>query len=192
MILFMASAITILASCSYKQFNQLEMPSKGEEIAVITTNYGEMKMSFFEKKVPETVKNFKELTKVGKYENVIFHRVIKDFMIQGGDFENNNGSGGYSYKGKGTYLDLEISKDLKHVRGAVSMARRPDPNSAGSQFFIVHPEKGADFLDGQYAVFGQVFEGLEVIDAIAEIPTDPNDDKPLEDVIIEKVEIVKY
>jgi len=174
-----------------KQFNQLTMPEQGEEIAVITTNHGVMKIRFFEDKVPETVKNFKELAKAGKYEDVIFHRVIKDFMIQGGDFETGNGLGGYSYKGPGTSIELEVDPELKHIRGAVSMARTNEPDSAGSQFFIVHPESGVDFLDGAYAVFGQVFEGLEALDSIAELQTDPLD-KPLTDAVIEKVEIVEF
>jgi len=181
----------LITACGTKSFNQLDMPSQDEEIVVLTTNHGVMKIRLFEDKAPETVKNFKELAQAGKYEDVIFHRVIKDFMIQGGDFENRNGTGGYSYKGPGTYLDLEIDPELKHLRGAVSMARTNDPNSAGSQFFIVHPEDGAGFLDGQYAVFGQVFDGLEIIDSIATLETDASD-KPLVDAIIEKVEIVKY
>ena len=173
-------------------FNQLEMPEKGEEIAVITTNKGVMKIHFFEKKAPETVKSFKTLAKDKKYDANIFHRVIEDFMIQGGDFENNNGTGGHSYKGPGTTLPDELDPELKHVRGAVSMANKgAGTQTAGSQFFIVHPEDGAGFLDGGYAIYGQVFDGLEVIDAIAGVETDGMD-KPLEDIIMEKVEIVEF
>lgn len=184
--------ILMFAACETKPFNQLDMPEQGEEIAILTTNHGVIKIKFFEDKVSETVKNFKELAKAGKYEDTIFHRVIKDFMIQGGDFEKRDGTGGYSYKGPGTYLELEIDPELKHLRGAVSMARKNTPlDSAGSQFFIVHPENGADFLDGSYAVFGQVFEGLEIIDSIANLETDPFN-KPLTDAIIEKVEFIEF
>lgn len=191
LILLSLSIMLVVVACG-KPFNQLDMPEQGEEITILTTNHGVMKIKFFEDKAPETVKNFKELAKAGKYEDTIFHRVIKDFMIQGGDFEKRDGTGGYSYKGPGTYLELEIAPELKHIRGAVSMARKNTPlNSAGSQFFIVHPETGVDFLDGNYAVFGQVFEGLEVIDSITNLETDPLD-KPLQDVVIEKVEFIEF
>jgi len=203
----MAISLLAIAACSEKpveqveqvdpqettrSFNQLEMPEQGEEIAIITTNKGVMKIKFFEEKAPETVKSFKSLAKDKKYDQNIFNRVIKDFMIQGGDFENNNGTGGHSYKGPGTTLPDEVHPDLKHVRGAVSMANKgPQTQTAGSQFFIVHPEGGADFLDGGYAVFGQVFDGLEVIDSIAEMETDGMD-KPLDDIVMEMVEIIEF
>jgi len=181
-----------MTACSSKQFDQLAEPEKGEEVAVITTNQGIIKLRLFEDKTPETVKNFKELANEKKYDGVIFHRVIKDFMIQGGDFQNNNGTGGYSYKGPGTTIPDEVDPELKHLQGTVSMANKgPGTATAGSQFFIVHPKAGVDYLDGGYAVFGQVFEGQEVVDAIAQLQTNPMD-KPLEDVVMEKVEIVKY
>ncbi len=181
-----------MTACSSKQFNQTAEPEKGEEIAVITTNKGVIKFRLFEDKAPETVKNFKELANEKKYDGVIFHRVIKDFMIQGGDFQNNNGTGGYSYKGPGTTIPDEVNPELKHLQGAVSMANKGSGTATGgSQFFIVHPEAGVDYLDGGYAVFGQVFEGQEVVDAIAEVQTNPMD-KPLEDIVMEKVEIMEF
>ena len=192
LIALIAGTLLSITACSDKPFNQLDMPEKGEEIAIITTNKGVMKIRFFEDKAPETVKSFKEHAKNEKYHGNIFHRVIKDFMIQGGDFENSNGTGGHSYKGPGTTLPDELDPELKHVRGALSMANQgPQTQTAGSQFFIVHPEEGAHFLDGGYAIFGQVFEGLEVIDAVAGVETDPMD-KPLEDVVMETIEIVEY
>jgi len=117
-------------------------------------------------------------------------------MIQGGDFERGNGTGGYSYKGPGTTIGDEYHPDLKHIRGALSYAKTSRPHSIGSQFFIVHPAKGAHFLDHPqgggpaegYTVFGQLFEGFEVLDAIAKAETGPGD-RPLEPVVIEEVTI---
>lgn len=184
------ATLLVLPSCQEK-FNQTSMPAKGEEIAVLTTNKGVIKMKFFADKAPETVKNFLELAKAKKLDNTIFHRIVPGFVIQGGDFTKKDGTGGHSYKGPGTYINLEVSPDLKHVRGAVSMARKGyDVNSNGSQFFIILPEKGVSQLDNQYSVFGQVFEGLDVVDAIAAVKTDAND-KPLEDVVVETVEILE-
>lgn len=184
------AALLVFPSCQEK-FNQTSMPAKGEEIAVLTTNKGVIKMKFFADKAPESVKNFKTLATEGKYDGVIFHRVIPGFMIQGGDFTKKDGTGGYSYKGPGTTIALEVSPDLTHVHGAVSMARKGnDVNSNGSQFFIVTPKDGAHFLDNQYSVFGQVFEGFDAVDAISAVKTGPGD-KPLEDVVVQKVEILE-
>jgi len=170
--------------------NQLTPPKKGEEIAIIQTNMGTMKMKFFKNDAPELSKNFIELAKSGYYDGLIFHRVIKGFMIQGGD-PLGNGSGGHSYKGPNTKLDDEAGAlALKHLPGSVACAKSSLPHSIGSQFYIVHKE--ASFLNGQYSVFGQVFEGLDVVDKIANTKTGAQD-KPIEDVIIEKItlEIVK-
>lgn len=161
------------------------MPDEDSKIAIITTSEGVIKINLLEEHVPEMVKNFEVLANAGKYDGVIFHRVIEGFMIQGGDFENGNGTGGHSYKGPGTKLEDEIHPDLSHVRGAVSMANS-GPNTNGSQFFIVH--KDADFLDGGYSIFGQVYEGMETVDTIATTETGAMD-KPLVDMIIEKIEI---
>ena len=169
------------------EFSQEALPQAGEKIAILTTNFGEIKIRLFADKAPETVKNFIELTNQGKYENVIFHRIVPGFVIQGGDFEKGNGTGGYSYKGPGTEIDNEISPELSHIQGAVSMANA-GPNTNGSQFFIVLPETRATFLDGDYSIFGQVYEGMKVVDEIAAVQTD-NNDAPLKKVIIEKVEI---
>jgi len=145
--------------------------------ATIKTNMGDIKIELYEEKAPEAVKNFITLSKEGKYDGVPFHRVIKDFMIQTGDFENKNGTGGYSYKGVGTYLKDEIDSTLTHKRGAVSMANR-GLNTSGSQFFIVQNKDGAKYLDGGYTIFGQTIEGMEVVDKIADLKTDANN-KPL-------------
>ncbi len=175
---------------------QNDRPSKGETIATITTSLGAMKFRLFPELVPEGTKNFIELARTGKYRGAPFHRIIKDFMIQGGDFTRRDGTGGHSYKGPGTNIGDEYHPELKHIRGALSYAKTNQPNSIGSQFFIVHPQKGAHFLDHPknggpaegYTVFGQMFEGFEVLDAIATVKTGPGD-RPLEEVIIEDVAI---
>lgn len=169
---------------------QLE-PKTGDTIATLKTNMGDIKMIIYTETVPETSKNFIELAKAGKYEGVIFHRVIKDFMIQTGDFENHNGTGGHSYKGPGTYLEDEFIPGLEHLKGAVSMAKTPYPDTGGSQFFIVQAEGGTPHLNGQHAIFGYAYEGMDVVDAIAAVETGSMD-KPVEDVTIESVEISTF
>ncbi|MFA6528557.1 MAG: peptidylprolyl isomerase [Candidatus Gracilibacteria bacterium] len=160
------------------------MPVSGDTIATITTNMGVIKIKFFADLAPEIVKNFTTLAGEGYYDGLIFHRIIEGFMIQGGD-PKGNGTGGHSYKGEDTKLDDEIAPELSHIRGAVSMANS-GPNTNGSQFFIVH--KDSTFLDGGYSIFAQVYEGMDVVDAIASVEVDEND-KPLTDVVIEKVEV---
>jgi len=169
-------------------FMQTAVPAAGETIAVITTNHGVMKVRLFSNHTPETVKNFTELAQAQKYDGTIFHRVIKDFMIQGGDFENRNGTGGHSYKGPGTMFEDEFHPELSNIRGALSMANR-GPATNGSQFFIVHAPE-TSWLDGKHSVFGHVYEGLEVLDAIANVQTGMMD-VPVEEVILETVEIVE-
>ena len=174
---------------SNKPFMQTAGPNTGDMIAVITTNHGVMKAVLFEKHTPETVKNFSELAQANKYDDTVFHRIIKDFMIQGGDFENRNGTGGHSYKGPGTMFEDEFHDDLSNIKGALSMANR-GPATNGSQFFIVHAPE-TSWLDGKHSVFGQVFEGLEVLDAIANIETGTMD-VPVEPVVLETVTIVEF
>ena len=166
------------------------VPQTGDTIALIKTNMGEMKVLLYSDVAPETSTNFIEHAEAGRYDGVIFHRVIEDFMIQTGDFENMNGTGGYSYKGPGTSLDDEFGEGLTHLKGALSMANA-GPNTGGSQFFIVQNEDGTDFLDGKHAIFGYVFEGIEVVDDIAGVETS-YPDKPVEDVVIESIEISTY
>jgi len=139
---------------------------------------------------PETVKNFEELANQNKYNEVIFHRVIDDFMIQTGDFENGNGTGGYSYNGPGTKINDEFHDDLKNLRGALSMANS-GPNTNGSQFFIVNKEGGTNWLDGRHSVFGQVYDGMTTVDKIAASKKDMMD-RPLKDIKIISVEIKTF
>lgn len=168
--------------------DQTAPPAPGEKIAIIETSKGTITFKFFPEYAPETVKNFTELAQKGFYDKLTFHRVIPDFMIQGGD-PSGNGTGGETYKGPGTTLKAEIVPQLKHINGAVSMARKGgDLNSATSQFFIVQNPKGAHFLDNQYTVFGQVVDGLDVVSAIANVKRN-GDDMPLEAVVMKKVTI---
>jgi peptidyl-prolyl cis-trans isomerase B (cyclophilin B) len=151
------------------------------EIAVIETKLGNIELEFFEDKAPGHVKNFKALAKTGFYNGTLFHRVIPGFMIQGGDPNSKNpdrsmhGMGGPGYQIKAEF------NDTPHDRGILSMARAQDPNSAGSQFFIV--VKDARFLDGQYTAFGKVTKGMEVADKIVNSPRDERDN-PLEPISI--------
>jgi len=144
-----------------------------QEIAVIETKFGKIEIQFFEDKAPGHVKNFKDLAKKGFYDGTIFHRVIPGFMIQGGDpntksdDRSNHGMGGPGYSIKAEF------NDTPHKRGILSMARSQDPNSAGSQFFIV--VKDAAFLDGQYTAFGKVLSGMTVADQIVNAPRDRRD-----------------
>lgn len=181
----------LLASCGQQTamntFDQMSDPAAGEPVAIITTNKGAIKMKFFQTQAPETSKNFIELAKKGFFNGLTFHRVIPDFMIQGGD-PKGDGTGGETYKGPGTTLRGEVSKELFHIRGAVAMANKGDPNTASSQFFIVQNKSGARFLDGGYTIFGQVIDGMNVVDEIANTPRDAKD-KPRSPIIMEKVEI---
>ena len=144
-----------------------------QEIAVIETKFGKIGVEFFEDKAPGHVKNFKDLARKGFYDGTIFHRVIPGFMIQGGDpntksdDRSNHGMGGPGYSIKAEF------NDTPHKRGILSMARSQDPDSAGSQFFVV--VKDAAFLDGQYTAFGKVLSGMTVADQIVNAPRDGRD-----------------
>lgn len=134
---------------------------------------------------PNTVNNFISLVQSGFYDGLIFHRVISGFMIQGGD-PKGNGTGGPGYTIRGEFTKNGFKNDLPHRRGVISMARSMMPNSAGSQFFIMHAD--APHLDGQYAAFGRVIDGMDVVDKIAETNVDYND-KPLKDQTIKSVTV---
>ncbi|MDD6196738.1 peptidylprolyl isomerase [[Clostridium] aminophilum] len=146
---------------------------------------GVMTAELYPEVAPNTVNNFVSLIKKGFYDGLIFHRVIKGFMIQGGDPEG-TGAGGPGYEIKGEFRDNGFQNDLRHTKGVLSMARTMDPDSAGSQFFIMHAE--ASYLDGQYAAFGMLTDGLEVLDKIAGTRTD-YDDRPLKDQKIARMTV---
>lgn len=169
-------------------FTSMNNQSTGTQ-AIIETNFGTITADISDK-VPETYKNFVTLAKQGRYDGVVFHRVIGDFMLQTGDFENANGTGGHSYKGPGTTIDEEFDPSLKHSYGALSMAKTALPSTTGSQFFIVQNKNGTAWLDGQHSVFGMVTEGMDVVEAIAALPTDVYD-RPLQEAIINKITIVE-
>ena len=152
-------------------------------VVIEMENGKEIKLELYPDKAPITVDNFLKLVNEGFYDGLIFHRVIKGFMIQGGDPEG-TGMGGAKEKIKGEFSANGVPNDVKHVRGVISMARAMNPNSASSQFFIVH--KDAPHLDGQYAAFGKVVEGMDVVDEIADVKTDYND-RPINDVRMKRV-----
>lgn len=152
---------------------------------VIDTNMGEIKAELYPDVAPVTVKNFIALIKKGFYNGLTFHRVIEGFMIQGG-CPKGNGTGGPGYCIKGEFRANGVKNDLKHERGVLSMARAMDPDSAGSQFFIMH--ETSPHLDGQYAAFGKVTDGMNVVDRIASVRTDFND-RPLEKVVINEMRV---
>ena len=155
-------------------------------IVTITMKNGDvMKAELYPDIAPNTVNNFISLVKKGFYDGLIFHRVIRGFMIQGG-CPQGTGTGGPGYSIKGEFSENGFSNDLKHTPGVLSMARAMMPDSAGSQFFIMH--KTSPHLDGGYAAFGKVTEGLDVVDRIACTATDYAD-RPTEDQIIEKMEV---
>lgn len=252
---FAAALVLFAAGCSAKETNvtnetsentsessggilQAQMPKEGDEIAVITTSEGVIKLQFYPEEAPKAVENFKTLAKSGYYNDIIFHRVIDGFMIQGGD-PTGTGTGGESCWGED--FEDEISPNLHFYRGALAMANK-GPNTNGSQFFIVQnnevTEQGIESIRktrdeneevgmtigetfytlGQlfpdsvlnyyeehggsielenifgkpYTIFGQVFEGMDVVDKIAAAEVDPENDKPLDDIVIEKVELLNY
>jgi peptidyl-prolyl cis-trans isomerase B (cyclophilin B) len=140
-------------------------------------NGGIIDIELYEDKAPITCANFKKLVEGGFYDGLIFHRVIAGFMVQGGD-PTGTGCGGSDENIKGEFLANGVKNDISHVRGVISMARSQNMNSASSQFFVMHAD--ADYLDGQYAAFGRVIEGMDVVDEIASTKTDWYD-KPFEE-----------
>ena len=162
-----------------------------ETVAVLQTKLGKIVIKFFPEKAPNHVKNFLNLCRSGFYNGTKFHRVIPNFMIQGGDPNTKKGDpetwgqGGHEVNGKEVTVKAEFN-NIHHARGIVSMARAQDPNSASSQFFICVADAGS--LDGQYSAFGEVIEGMDVVDKIVNAPTGPQD-RPTNPVAIEKVTI---
>ena len=156
------------------------------KIRIIMENGKEIVAELYPETAPKTVENFVKLVKEHFYDGIIFHRVIKGFMIQGGD-PTGTGMSGSKETIIGEFASNGFANDLKHERGVLSMARTMDPNSASSQFFIMHQD--APHLDGQYAAFGKVIEGMETVDEIAEAATDFRD-RPYEDQRIRTIELV--
>ncbi|NLD50934.1 MAG: peptidylprolyl isomerase [Clostridiaceae bacterium] len=148
--------------------------------------YGTLTAELYPDIAPTSVNNFLSLANKGFYNGLTFHRVIKGFMIQGG-CPSGTGTGGPGYSIKGEFSANGVNNNLKHSEGVLSMARAQNPNSAGSQFFIMH--KDSPHLDGQYAAFGKVIDNFDVVSNIADVKTDFRD-KPVEDVVIESVEVI--
>lgn len=159
-----------------------------EKNPVVTINMedgGNISIELYPETAPNTVNNFIDLVKKGYYDGLIFHRVIKGFMIQGG-CPLGTGTGGPGYSIKGEFGENGFNNELKHTRGIISMARSMNPDSAGSQFFIMHQD--SPHLDGKYTAFGKVLEGMDVVDRIVTVDTDQRD-RPLEEQCIEKVTV---
>ena len=158
-------------------------------IITITMENGDvMKAELYPEIAPNTVNNFISLIQKNFYDGVIFHRVIRGFMLQGGDPEG-TGMGGPGYHIKGEFSNNGFENDLKHTPGVLSMARTMIPDSAGSQFFIMH--QTSPHLDGEYAAFGKVIEGMDIVNKIAEMPTDYRD-RPLEDQRMKSVTVETF
>ena len=163
-------------------------PEKGETVAILHTSMGDIKMRFLDEIAPLATNNFIALAEAGRYDKTIFHRVINNFMIQGGDYTNFDGTGGVS--AYGVEFPNEVSEYASNIRGSVAMANA-GPDTNGSQFYINQCPEDNTYLDGGYTVFGWVYEGMDVVDAIASVATAVGD-RPLEDVELEYVEVVEY
>lgn len=157
-------------------------------VTITMEDGGVIRAELYPEIAPNTVNNFISLVKKGFYNGIIFHRVIPGFMIQGGD-PTGTGMGGPGYAIKGEFSMNRFSNSLKHTRGVLSMARSMNPNSAGSQFFIMHAD--APHLDGQYAAFGKVTEGMDVVDRIAGTQTDYSD-RPLTGQVMKSVTVETF
>ena len=166
--------------------NNLTESTENLPVATIEVEgFGIIQAELYPEIAPNTVNNFIYLANSGFYDNLTFHRIIKDFMIQGGDPEG-NGTGGPGYTIEGEFTSNGAANSLKHTEGVISMARAKDPNSAGSQFFIM--TKAASHLDGDYAAFGKVISGMDVVHEIENVKTGSGD-KPKEDVVIKSIRV---
>lgn len=164
------------------------MEMKNPIVTIKLNNGKTIKAELYPEIAPNTVNNFISLVSRGYYDGICFHRVISGFMIQGGD-PKGNGTGGPGYSIKGEFTSNGFKNDLKHTRGVLSMARTMAPNSAGSQFFIMHAD--APYLDGQYAGFGKVIEGIDAVDDIASTKTDWSD-RPYDDQVMTEVTVETF
>ena len=183
-------SVFAFSGCSSDDKKSEAAPEKNPVATIVVKNYGTIKVELYYNKAPNTVRNFISLANSKFYDGLTFHRVIEEFMIQGGCPEGTGtGDPGYSIKGEFAANGFEVN-DIAHKRGVISMARGGySMDSAGSQFFIMH--KTSPHLDGQYAAFGKVTEGMDVVDAIAVVETDASD-KPLDAVVIESVTVETF
>ena len=182
----LASALALVGCSSESNMEETRTPPKELPVAImVVKDFGKVEIELYPHIAPNTVNNFISLANSGFYDGLTFHRVIKDFMVQGGDPEG-SGMGGPGYKIKGEFSKNKFQNDLKHTEGIISMARSQNKNSAGSQFFIV--TKNASHLDGKYASFGKVINGMDIVHDIENIKTGANN-KPINDVIIESIKV---
>ena len=184
-----------LLACGMVFFSACGTDEDPVSVVISVKDFGDITVELYPKYAPITVKNFLKLVDEEFYDGLTFHRVIEGFMIQGGD-PNGDGTGGSATKIKGEFTSNGVDNPLVHSRGAISMARSNDPDSASSQFFICH--ENCTSLDGSYAVFGMVTAGMEVVDAIAKVevdynnnPYNPEQSVPVEKIIIESIRRVE-
>jgi cyclophilin family peptidyl-prolyl cis-trans isomerase len=183
----LAAGQTQTAPAGGPQSGQAPPAQKNEEVAVISTDLGRIVIRFFPDSAPKHVANFKELARAQFYDGTTFHRVVRGFVIQGGDPLSKDEDPGNDGTGDGPRRLPAEFNPRPHVRGALSMARSADPNSASCQFFIVL--KDAPNLNGQYSLFGEVIEGMDAVDRIAAQPTAPGGDRPMKPVAMRSVRI---
>ena len=197
MLVLCAAMIFACASCAKDTSGDgTDTPgTDGEKIMIemMIKNFGTVKLELYPDIAPITVENFVNLAKDGFYDGLTFHRIFPDFMIQGGD-PKGNGSGGSDKKIKGEFAANGVANNISHKRGVISMARSKSYDSASSQFFIVHGD--STFLDGQYAAFGKVVEGMDVIDKVAGVecsynPLDMGNTTPVDPPVIEYVKVIE-
>ncbi len=182
------AAVVATQAADAKTNSAAAKPAEAKEVAIVKTSEGTMVLEFYPDLAPGHVDNFKKLAKKGFYDGTCFHRVIKGFMIQGGDPNTKDESAKSSWGQGGPGYTIKAEFNAKHhARGILSMARTPDPNSAGSQFFICHGDAG--FLDGQYTVFGKLIKGDDVLEKIGTAATE-GPDRPVKRVTVESVKIV--
>jgi cyclophilin family peptidyl-prolyl cis-trans isomerase len=182
---FLVIAFLLLASYSLYALDQVEKAKKSDDIVVIETDFGEIQFGLFRDAAPENVDSIVKLVRKDFYNGTTFHRVVPDFVIQGGDpnsKDKNPSNDGYG--GPGYYVKDEYSKDLKHLTGTVALAKAADDQN-GSQFYICL--KNLNFLDGKYTIVGQVIKGMDVVEKIAKVKTDKRNDRPIENVVMKKV-----
>lgn len=173
------------SNSSFEFTENVETPENTPIATIEVKDFGTIKAELYPNIAPNTVNNFISLANNGFYNNLTFHRIIKGFMIQGGD-PKGDGTGGPGYSIKGEFKNNGVNNPLKHTKGVLSMARSNKPDSAGSQFFIVSGK--ADHLDGDYAAFGKVISGLDVVEKIESVKTGKND-KPETPVVIESISV---
>jgi peptidyl-prolyl cis-trans isomerase B (cyclophilin B) len=187
LVLLSLGILALTGGCSNASGGSRALSDEKSQVKIIMEDDGVIVLELDSQAAPQTVENFLGLVNEGFYDGLTFHRVIPDFMIQGGD-PNGTGTGGSDKTIKGEFASNGVDNPLSHTRGVISMARSKTPDSASSQFFITNAD--ATYLDGDYAAFGRVIEGMDVVDRISAVQTDANN-MPLTPVVIRSIEVVK-